>query len=101
MRTVEIYEAASKDPMDGLRKVETITVERSGEGYVARHEDGSPINSERGKYNSLFDLVRQVAAYNGTVDDGKKMVIRKDDDGLYWPTVISRGNYLWERRKTK
>ena len=49
MRTVEIYEAASKDPMDGLRKVETITVERSGEGYVARHEDGSPINSERGK----------------------------------------------------
>lgn len=125
MRTVEIYKAKGDEktgfinPMDGLERVETITIERGENGgYVARHEltekqkeanaemlkhgvseedliKGDPVRSEPGVYNSLFDMIKQVAAYNSGRNDNTKMVIREDEHGWLFPTVVSKDNWLF------
>lgn len=96
MRTVELYRDGD-DPFSGLEKVEDITIEPVGEGqFRAVRANGEVIHPVEKEFNDLHYLVVSCRKYNNQPDDGKKMVIRMDKKGNYYPVVISRDNHLWD-----
>lgn len=96
MRTVELYKDG-EDPFSCLEKVEDITIEPVGEGrFRAVRTNGEVIRPIEKKFNDLHYLVVSCRRYNNRPDDGRRMVIRMDKKGDYYPVVISRDNHLWD-----
>lgn len=96
MQTVELYKDGD-DPFSCLEKVEDIIIEPVGEGrFRAVRADGEVIRPIEKKFNDLHYLVVSCRRYNNRPDDGRRMVIRMDKKGDYYPVVISRDNHLWD-----
>jgi len=96
VQTVELYKDG-EDPFSGLEKLEDITIQPvDGGRYIAVRADGEVIHPVEKKFNDLHYLVVSCRRYNNRPDDGRRMVIRMDKKGDYYPAVISRDNHLWD-----